>query len=800
MPPSSEAETGAMDAGQHATTRMRARSAHAAHADADSPARAVSPEGRKLLEAPDFSSAAALRDLGHASVEAAQAARGFARAQYQRLRDRQMPGAARALTRAGASLREGSARLAHASARASDWAGSGLRGSARPHRDGPTSRFGLNIGPDAFLRAITALPRSLYDFFRFRTITSRVVLINVFVFAGLLGAVFYVSKAEEWLVAAQKEQLTAKGQIIAAAVAQQAMGAAPAVDTQPVFDPISGIGVPRIDGLRALEYSLDPQRIAPTLNRLTDPAKANARIYDTKQRLVLDSDQLRPGRRPATASGPAIESTVFEGLEWRTVTWLRSFFPRDSKWAYRDSAAAAHGDLAEVTIALQGQTTPILTVNERGQHSVSIALPIEFAGTTGGALVLSMPPGQFDQLIASEYRSISQVGLFALILLIASSVYFAGTIGRPLHQLGLAANEVRNNLARATSLPDYSHRVDEVGHLSQTLNAMTQSLYRRIETSERFAADVAHELKNPLTSVRGAAQRILNVKSEAEREKYAKIIIKDTDRLKRLIDDISSACRAEAELALVEMEHVDMQRLLKTVGDMFNDCHAKNGQRVILDVAPDLLRARDGLIVEGHGARLGQVVSNLLSNALSFSPHGGRVWIRVRRGVGAPVEMRRRGAAGVHLVISIEDEGPGIPAASLESIFDRFYTDRPPTDGFGNNSGLGLSISREIVEAHGGSIHAENRYPSGHGQGEPRAQLGGQLEGQKHPMASATPQDGQTGWRKPDVIGARFVIKLPFASQDSANAPAGKTARQDRPGQRREGTSAAGQRMAEPAE
>jgi two-component system sensor histidine kinase ChvG len=298
------------------------------------------------------------------------------------------------------------------------------------------------------------------------------------------------------------------------------------------------------------------------------------------------------------------------------------------------------------------------------------------------------------------------------------SVLLAGTIAGPVRRLAEAAERVRRGIKSRQEIPDFTSRSDEIGHLSGALRDMTRALYTRMDAIESFAADVAHELKNPLTSLRSATETLPRMKTDAQRERLFAIIQHDVRRLDRLISDISDASRLDAELSRADMEPVDLKALLSAVVSIANGL--ADGVRVSLDVAPlDCAGSeplRSGYYVLGHDSRLGQVVTNLIDNARSFSAPGGNVRVTLRR------NKTERGDDAIEVVV--DDDGPGIPPHALERIFERFYTDRP-NQGFGQNSGLGLSISRQIVEAHRGRIWAANRIEEGR------------------------------------VIGARFVMRLP---------------------------------------
>jgi two-component system, OmpR family, sensor histidine kinase ChvG len=273
------------------------------------------------------------------------------------------------------------------------------------------------------------------------------------------------------------------------------------------------------------------------------------------------------------------------------------------------------------------------------------------------------------------------------------SLLLASTIAGPVRRLADSAERVRRRIRTRVEIPDFTGRRDEIGHLSGALRDMTDALYNRIEAIEMFAADVAHELKNPLTSMRSAVETLPLARNENSRARLLAVIEHDVKRLDRLISDISDASRLDAELQRQDMTLVDLRRLLMTLSTVANE--TRLGNNVAVEVRFEGRNPADTFSVPGHDSRLGQVISNLLSNAQSFSEAGGKVRIICRR-VRTEIE------------IVVDDDGPGIREDALQRIFERFYTDRPH-QGFGQNSGLGLSISKQIIEAHGGRIWAENR-------------------------------------------------------------------------------------------
>jgi two-component system, OmpR family, sensor histidine kinase ChvG len=355
--------------------------------------------------------------------------------------------------------------------------------------------------------------------------------------------------------------------------------------------------------------------------------------------------------------------------------------------------------------------------NGKGYPEVaqSVAVPVQRFRAVRGALLLSTQGGDIDGAVEAERLAILKVFLIAAAVMIVLSVLLAGTIAGPVRRLADSAERVRRRIKTRVEIPDFTRRRDEIGHLSGTLRSMTDALYARIESIESFAADVAHELKNPLTSLRSAVETLPLARSEESRGRLLAVIHHDVRRLDRLISDIADASRLDAELQRQEAAPVDLRKLLNTITTVANEIKRDDSVSVSLAFEGG---GRDAFVVPGHDSRLGQVIDNLVDNARSFSPAGGGVRVTARR-LKSEIE------------VIIDDDGPGIRPDALEKIFERFYTDRPH-QGFGQNSGLGLSISKQIIEAHGGRIWAENRIGVASVDHEP-----------------------------PSVLGARFVVRLP---------------------------------------
>ena len=551
------------------------------------------------------------------------------------------------------------------------------------------------------------------------SLVRRIVVLNLAGLVALLLGFLYLNQFREGLIDARVQSLLTQGEIIAGAVAASAT-----VDTDTItIDPDKLLQLQAGESVgvgdeSVLEFSINPERVAPLLRRLVTPTRTRARVFDRDGFLLLDSrslysrgDILRMPLPPPETD----EATLIE----RTWSSVKRSFGRTGVPLNDDANSANGRTMPEVVRALAGSPASVVRVNANGETIVSVAVPIQRFRAVRGALLLSTQGGDIDGIISAERFAILRIFLVAAGVMIVLSVLFAGTIAGPIRRLSAAADRVRRGVKAREEIPDFTDRSDEIGHLSGSLRDMTRALYDRIEAIESFAADVAHELKNPLTSLRSAVETMPLAKSDESRGRLLGVIQHDVKRLDRLISDISDASRLDAELARADSEPVDAVRLLETVTSVANEVQREDKVRISLDVQADP-RGRDAYLVLGHDSRLGQVVANLVENARSFSPVGGEVRVAVRR-VGAEIEML------------VDDDGPGIPPHAVERIFERFYTDRPD-QGFGQNSGLGLSISRQIVTAHRGRIWAENRL----------GPIGG---------------DGQQ-----PVLGARFTVRLPAAS------------------------------------
>ena len=449
------------------------------------------------------------------------------------------------------------------------------------------------------------------------------------------------------------------------------------------------------------------------LKRLELPSTIQARIYNADSEMVGDYNLLSD-RVDEFALGALDEPNMFESF----VGGVSGFMDSIGRWlqsSARESLLQPGTFEDELNEALSGERVSGERITDDGQRVVSVSLPIQHVSAVVG--VLTIEASDVDTIVRRERAALLPFIAVAIIVSLLSSALLAIMIARPLRRLALAADRVGSGAAEKIELPALTSRKDEIGELADSLEGMTAALFDRIVANEAFAADVAHELKNPLTSIRSAVETSERVTDPEAREKLRKVIASDVRRLDRLITDISNATRLEAETARLPNTSVDLGQLLTDLTETYDAIRNDGDPRVRFERDED----SGDLIVIGRDGALGQVFRNLIENARSFSPEDGQVIVRGRT-------MAVRGRASVE--ISVEDEGPGIPDGKLEKIFERFYTDRPAGTKFGLNSGLGLSIVAQIVESHRGTVKAENR------------------------------EDAEG-----NVLGARFVVVLPAQLQ-----------------------------------
>ncbi len=571
-----------------------------------------------------------------------------------------------------------------------------------------------------------------------RTLWRRILFANLIGFAVLLVGIFYLGQYHAWLIEAKRDSLMAQGEVIAAAIAANATrekGTGRIIISPDMLPEIEGArGLTRDENIESMQLSIPPERVAPLLKGSLLPKDVRARVYDSNGVLIADSERLlKSGQLSSGEAGSGDE-------DWRpdrvknAWTRLLSWMFRRQMPVYLEIGGGNGLAYPEVRIAVTGgQAAAMVLVNDEGEQIVSVATPVHYHGDVRGALLLSTKPGVIDAVLQEERNLLTTLALVALAATLIASLLLYRTIAGPMRRLSAAAEDVSHSIGARAHLPALAGRHDEIGQMSVAFRTMTESLFRRIEASERFAREVAHELKNPLTAARSTAEAMAYAKTPEMREELVRQIQGELIRLNKLISDVSDVSRLDAELAYGEKEPVDVRDVVHGIVAVFQDRLSTEDRKVavaVQDVADNPL----AFIVMGHEARLGRVITNLIDNALSFSPQGGTVTVNARRD-------------GPMIELVVDDEGPGIPAENLENIFERFYSDRPQSDSTrGKNSGLGLSISRDIVNAYGGTLHAMNRM----------ADAGA-------PSPTIVDQPALKSHRQPGVLGARFVVRLPAA-------------------------------------
>ncbi|MCZ7470676.1 MULTISPECIES: two-component system sensor histidine kinase ChvG [Rhizobium/Agrobacterium group] len=554
------------------------------------------------------------------------------------------------------------------------------RGSERRHRIHP-----LTIIRRIFGNAV------------FSSLTRRILFFNVAATVVLVGGILYLNQFREGLIDARVESLLTQGEIIAGAISASASVDTNSITINPekLLELQAGQSITPAPNDEDLSFPINPERVAPVLRRLISPTRTRARLFDADANLLLDSRHLYSRGQVLRFDLPPVTPETQTWGEWFTSMFNRMLQP-SSLPQYKEAPGGDGSIYPEVMNALTGVRGAVVRVTEKGELIVSVAVPVQRFRAVLGVLLLSTQAGDIDKIVHAERLAIMRVFGIATLVNIVLSLLLSSTIATPLRRLSAAAIRVRRGARTREEIPDFSARQDEIGNLSIALREMTTALYDRIDAIESFAADVSHELKNPLTSLRSAVETLPRAKTEESKQRLTEIIFHDVRRLDRLISDISDASRLDAELARADASPLDLDVLMKGLVDISRQISTKKKSVAIDYVADRKAGAKTSFVVNGHDLRLSQIVTNLIENARSFvSEESGRITVRLSRHKD-------------RCLVQVEDNGPGIQAEDIDRIFERFYTDRPASEGFGQNSGLGLSISRQIAEAHGGSLRAEN--------------------------------------------------------------------------------------------
>ncbi len=518
-------------------------------------------------------------------------------------------------------------------------------------------------------------------------LTLRILAVNIIAIMILGLGILYLGQYTDSLIEGELAGLRSEAQLFSGAISEGAV--------RPVFQ-ISPIPFQDPQQIEAIK----PELARRMVRRLGEIGKSRIRLYAIDGSVLADSHQLSSSTGGVEMENlmPIPPRVTFDSLFTQSATRFLDLIPMKTQLtAFPATLVSNIYTFPDTQSALSGSVQASAWKDKNGRIILTVAAPIQKARQVMGVVLLLRDGSELEKAIAEVRVDVFRVFLGALGITVMLSIYLSSLISRPLQRLAFAAEAVRQGKGRHVEIPDMSHRNDDIGDLSIALRDMTYAIFTRMDTIERFAADVAHEIKNPLTSLRSAVETARKVKDEDNRQKLLDIIQHDVQRMDRLISDISSASRLDAELSRDEMGKVDLAALMYSLRDAYKkplkrrDNEQDSGDTKIILELPE----QTGLFVKGNTDRLGQVFGNLLSNALSFSPDNGRVFVRVL-------------VQNDTIIVQVDDEGQGIPENKLQTVFERFYTERPQHESYGEHSGLGLSISKQIVDAHNGQIWAEN--------------------------------------------------------------------------------------------
>lgn len=541
----------------------------------------------------------------------------------------------------------------------------------------PPSRDGDVLLGDDWVAPETAAATELRDgrarrglmSLRASPLARKIITFNLIALNVLVAGILYLNSTRESLAVQRLSALVAQAELVADVLEAQLPSGAP-------------VSLATNDGANVPE----------TLAQLDLRVGHQVYVFDQAETLVGQSEGTLA---PLANQADEIENVAVltDGLSWLWQQVSRPFSGSDTT-----EPASIEDQLRPlVARSLAGDTQISENLTVAGGAIFSVVTPIQQNGSAVGVIALTSASGEIDALVRSERERVLQMFVIATLVSIGLSLVLASTIANPLADLAAAAELGRDKNARKVNpgrirIPDLTARPDEIGRLSGALRGMIAALYNRIDGNEQFAADVAHEIKNPLASLRSAVGTLRMVKRDDQREKLLDVIDHDVRRLDRLVSDISNASRLDSELVKEEEEPFNLLQMLGNLSQYLGEDARGKGIEFITDLPAHPIE------VQGLEARLAQVFVNLITNAISFCEDGDaiRVWARKREN---------------RVLVVVEDTGPGIPDQALTKIFKRFYSQRPE-EHFGNNSGLGLAISKQIVEAHGGVIWAENIRPT----------------------------------------------------------------------------------------
>ena len=523
-------------------------------------------------------------------------------------------------------------------------------------------------------------------------LTLKIWSINIIAIFVILIAVLHLDRYEDSLIQSELEALEHQAELFANALSEVAVKNEPGIHSY-----LSSIAVQNV------------------INRSALRSPARSRVFDTAGRLLADSQEL-PGRVPSVITKPL--ASVFPDIFFQK--FFNDFFQQffNSSIQVRRPINEAHKiqlahTFPEVISALKGSSIKTVKLRETGESLLTVAVPIQKYKRVLGVLLLSVKDEKVDAAFSSYQKELIIAVVIALVITSALSLYLSRSITKPILSLASAAEKIKNDRSGRSEIPEVSKRDDELGDLSRALIEMTNNLWQRLDAIEKFAADVSHEIKNPLTSIKSAIETATKIKDSGKRDQLLTVILDDVNRLDRLITDISDSSRLDAELSREKFEAIDIESLLLAFYQLRKFQKRFEQKSLTLNIK----KGEKQLLIVGHESRIVQVIDNIVNNAITFAPVNSNINISVS-------------ADTTDVKITIDDEGPGIPENKLDAIFERFYSERPAAEKFGLHSGLGLSICKQIVEAHNGKIFAKNR----------------------------------TGYQN-DITGARFIITLPIMNK-----------------------------------
>lgn len=514
---------------------------------------------------------------------------------------------------------------------------------------------------------------------RLSPITRRILAVNALALGILVAGLLYLGEYRDNLIRSEVDALAIEAEMFAAALGEGA-----------------------VTGQSPVTQNIIRETANRIVVRMVETTDTRARLFALSGELVADSRRLRHAGReveiqqlPPPNQTPDFWEQFFETYD----DLIDGVLGEDNREPYQESPRQFAQHYPEVVSALDGRSRNAIRKSRDRGLLFTVAVPVQRYKQVVGALLVSKTSAEVDSALLEIRLDILRLFAISLAITTLLSIYLAGTIARPIRMLALAADRVRGSLNRRNRLPDFSHRDDEIGDLAMALTEMTDALWARMDAIERFAADVSHEIKNPLTSLRSAVETAGRLKDADQQRRLMAIIQDDVERLDRLITDISNASRLDSELSKAEIEELHIGDMLRTIASMHNETRKSDEPEIELHASN-----AGKLVVSGMGDRLMQVFRNLIGNAITFSPSDGTIEIDIHRDPGSIV--------GDAVCVMVTDQGPGIPPGREDTIFERFYSERPEGEKFGTHSGLGLSISRQIIEAHGGTLSAENQIDS----------------------------------------------------------------------------------------